>query len=34
MNPDIMVLDEPTTGLDPQGVEQVMNILYDLNRKI
>ncbi len=33
MNPDIMVLDEPTTGLDPQGVEQVMNILYDLNRK-
>lgn len=33
MNPDIMVLDEPTTGLDPQGVDQVMDILYDLNRK-
>jgi len=33
MDPDIMVLDEPTTGLDPQGVEQVMNILYDLNQK-
>lgn len=33
MKPDIMVLDEPTTGLDPHGVEQVMDILYDLNLK-
>ncbi|NYB52118.1 MAG: ATP-binding cassette domain-containing protein [Methanobacteriaceae archaeon] len=33
MQPDIMVLDEPTTGLDPRGVEQVMEILYDLNQK-
>lgn len=32
MKPDIMVLDEPTTGLDPHGVEQVMNILYNLNQ--
>lgn len=30
---EIMVLDEPTTGLDPQGVEQVMDILYHLNQK-
>jgi len=27
------VLDEPTTGLDPKGVEQVMEILYMLNRE-
>jgi len=33
MQPEIMVLDEPTTGLDPQGVEQIMDILYDLNQK-
>lgn len=33
MQPEIMVLDEPTTGLDPQGVEQVMDILYYLNQK-
>lgn len=33
MQPEIMVLDEPTTGLDPRGVEQVMDILYDLNQK-
>ncbi len=33
MQPKIMVLDEPTTGLDPRGVEQVMNILYELNHE-
>lgn len=33
MRPEIMVLDEPTTGLDPKGVEQVMEILYMLNRE-
>lgn len=32
MKPEIMVMDEPTTGLDPKGVEQVMEILYMLNR--
>ncbi|MGC9517535.1 MAG: ATP-binding cassette domain-containing protein [Methanomicrobiales archaeon] len=32
MEPRIMVLDEPTTGLDPKGVEQIMDILYDLNK--
>jgi cobalt/nickel transport system ATP-binding protein len=33
MKPEIMVLDEPTTGLDPRGVEQVMEILYTLNQE-
>ncbi|MCC7551605.1 MAG: ATP-binding cassette domain-containing protein [Methanobacterium sp.] len=33
MRPEIMVLDEPTTGLDPKGVDQVMEILYRLNRE-
>ena len=33
MRPEIMVLDEPTTGLDPKGVEQVLKILYKLNHE-
>ena len=33
MQPEIMVLDEPTTGLDPKGVKQVMDILYILNQE-
>jgi cobalt/nickel transport system ATP-binding protein len=33
MRPEIMVLDEPTTGLDPKGVDQVMEILYMLNKE-
>ena len=31
MRPDIMVMDEPTTGLDPKSAEQVLDILYKLN---
>jgi len=33
MRPEIMVLDEPTTGLDPTGVDQIMEILYMLNKE-
>jgi len=33
MRPEIMVLDEPTTGLDPKGAEQIMKILYKLNQE-
>jgi cobalt/nickel transport system ATP-binding protein len=33
MRPEIMVLDEPTTGLDPKGVDEVMEILQMLNKE-
>ena len=33
MRPDIMILDEPTAGLDPEGVDKVLNILNNLNKE-
>ena len=33
MNPDILVLDEPTAGLDPQGQHEMMQIFNDLHQK-
>ncbi|QHN08343.1 ATP-binding cassette domain-containing protein [Methanothermobacter sp. THM-2] len=32
MRPEIMVLDEPTTGLDPQTADGIIDILLDLSR--
>ena len=32
MNPDVLILDEPTTGLDWRGTEALMGLLTDLNR--
>lgn len=32
-DPDIVILDEPINGLDPQGIVEVRNILRDLNQK-
>lgn len=33
MEPEILVLDEPTSELDPHGTQQVIELLYLLNRK-
>lgn len=32
LNPDILVLDEPTAGLDPQGTLSVINLIQKLKR--
>ncbi len=33
MRPQVMILDEPTAGLDPMGVHSLMHLLEDLNKK-
>ncbi|KIH76335.1 cobalt/nickel transport system ATP-binding protein [Geoalkalibacter ferrihydriticus] len=33
MAPQVIVLDEPTAGLDPMGVHSLMHLLEDLNKK-
>jgi energy-coupling factor transport system ATP-binding protein len=33
INPDVLILDEPTVGLDPKGKEELMNVLVDLQNK-
>ena len=33
MKPEIMVLDEPTAGLDPQGVTNLVKLLKELNEE-
>lgn len=32
MEPEIIILDEPTAGLDPGGVQEIMSILAELNK--
>ncbi len=37
LNPDVLVLDEPVAGLDPEGVEDIMNLLtrmYEAGKSI
>lgn len=33
MDPQVLVLDEPTAGLDPQGAKQMMELFVMLNKK-
>lgn len=33
INPDVLVLDEPTAGLDPQGAKAMMDLFVELNQK-
>lgn len=32
-DPEVLILDEPTNGLDPQGIVEVRELLLDLNRE-
>lgn len=31
-NPEVLVLDEPTNGLDPEGIAEVRNLIIDLSK--
>lgn len=33
MKPDLIILDEPTAGLDPAGVREIMRLLVKINRE-
>jgi cobalt/nickel transport system ATP-binding protein len=33
MDPDVLILDEPTTGLDPSGSEDIMELLDELHHR-
>lgn len=34
MNPDVLVLDEPTAGLDPRGQKEIMDLFYNLHKQM
>ncbi|ATH94076.1 cobalt transporter ATP-binding subunit [Bacillus glycinifermentans] len=33
MEPEVLVLDEPTAGLDPRGRKEIMDMFYDLHKE-
>ncbi|MDD1515450.1 energy-coupling factor ABC transporter ATP-binding protein [Priestia megaterium] len=33
MNPNVLILDEPTAGLDPKGRQEIMNMIYRLHKE-
>lgn len=34
MKPQVLILDEPTAGLDPKGREEILNMIRDLHKKM
>lgn len=34
MNPGVLILDEPSAGLDPRGRDQLINLLYHLHQEL
>ncbi len=34
MEPDILILDEPTSGLDPLGRNALLDVFYDIHKKL
>jgi ABC-2 type transport system ATP-binding protein len=32
-DPDVIILDEPTTGLSPEGREEMLNLILEINRE-
>ena len=34
MEPEVLILDEPTAGLDPQGVSDILRLLYQLRERL
>lgn len=32
-NPDVMILDEPTNGLDPQGIAEIRNLILEIGKQ-
>lgn len=33
-NPELIILDEPTTGLDPQGIKEIRNLIIHLSKDL